>query len=160
MIGQWCRGVDAEVKTEWAMSRADWVEFIESDRKKGGKSIHSINRLAEGPPVGEVVVDGVNRADDSAMLHSEHQKWSKIWGMEEPTDPGPWNYKGVEVMVPPPADWWVVQRVAKSFPWHTSNYEGLSPRHVSALPEQGLRLLAQLFNGLFYPSDAAYELPR
>mgnify|MGYP002811236266 CR=1 FL=1 len=36
--------------------------------------------------------------------------------------------------------------VAKSFAWHTSNYEGLSPRHIAELPEEGLKVLAELFN--------------
>jgi exonuclease III len=146
LLGQLCGALEAETKSEWAISRSDWVEFIENDIKKGGKSIHSITRLAEAPPVGEVEVGGVTRSDDQAMLHSEHLKWSKIWGMDDPADPAPWNSGVVKVLVPPPAGWWVIQRVARSFPWHTSNYEGLSPRHVSELPEQGLRLLAQLFN--------------
>ena len=146
LLGHLIGELEAETKAEWAISRSDWVEFIENDLKRGGKSIHSITRLAEAPPVGEVLVDGVTRSDDQAMLLGEHQKWSKIWGLGEPPDPEPWNHGQVEVQVPPPADWWVIQRVAKSFPWHTSNYEGLSPRHVSELPEQGLKLLAQLFN--------------
>ena len=102
--------------------------------------------MAEAPPIGEVEVNGVIRSDDQAMLHSEHAKWSKIWGMDEPADATPWNDAGANVEVPGPADWRTVQKVAKSFPWHTSNYEGLSPRHVSELPKHGLRLLAQLFN--------------
>ena len=42
--------LDAIIKDEWSISRSDWVEFIENDLKKGGKSIHSITRLAEPPP--------------------------------------------------------------------------------------------------------------
>ena len=125
--------LDAEVKTEWGMSRLDWVSFIEEDLKKGGKGVHSITRLAEAPPIGEVEVNGMTRSDDQAMLQSEHAKWSKIWGMDEPADATPWNEAGATVQVPGLADWRTVQKVAKSFPWHTSNYEGLSPRHVSEL---------------------------
>ena len=72
--------LDAIIKDEWSISRSDWVEFIEGDLKKGGKSIHSITRLAAPPPVGEVEVGGVTRSDDPAMLQAEHDKWSKIWG--------------------------------------------------------------------------------
>ena len=138
--------LEAEVKVEWGLSRADWVEFVENDLKKGGKSIHSTTRLAEVPPIGEVVIDGVLRSDDQALLKAEHEKWAKIWGMDEEVDPDPWNQEIGDLLVPKPADWKVIQKVAKSFPWHTSNYEGLSPRHVSELPEHGLKLLAQLFN--------------
>jgi exonuclease III len=138
--------LDKEVKTEWGLSRSDWVEFVENDLKKGGKSIHSITRLAEAPPIGEVVIDGIRRSDDQAMLQSEHLKWSKIWGMEEPADPDPWNQVEVDVEVPKPVDAKLVQGTARSFAWHTSNYEGLSPRHVAELPEVGLTVLAQLFN--------------
>ncbi len=53
-----CKALEAEVKTEWGISRQDWVSFIEGDLRKGGKSIHSITRLAEPPPVGEVEVGG------------------------------------------------------------------------------------------------------
>ncbi len=73
-------------------------------QKKGGKTIHSITRLAEAPPVGEVTVDGVLRSDDQAMLHEEHDKWSKIWGMHEEVDPDPWNLQTEELWVPKPAD--------------------------------------------------------
>ncbi len=70
--------LDVEVKAEWRITKIDWVEFFESDLKKGGESIHSITRLAKAPPVGEVVLDGVKRSDDHAMLQSERIKWSKI----------------------------------------------------------------------------------
>ena len=146
MLEQVSKALEAEVKTEWGISKQDWVSFIESDLKKGGKSIHSITRLAEPPPVGEVEVGGVKRSDDPAMLQAEHEKWSNIWGMEEAADPEPWNQEGVKVTVPGPVGWWAIQKVARSFPWFTSNYEGLSPRHISELPERGLRHLAQLFN--------------
>ena len=96
--------------------------------------------------MGEVEVGGVKRSDDPAMLQAEHEKWSNIWGMEEAADPEPWNQEGVKVTVPGPVGWWAIQKVARSFPWFTSNYEGLSPRHISELPERGLRHLAQLFN--------------
>ena len=112
LLGHLCGALEVETKSEWAISRSDWVEFIENDLKKGGKSIHSITRLAEAPPVGEVVVDGVTRSDDQAMLVSEHLKWSTIWGLGEPEDPETWNHDDVEVWVPPPADWWVIQRLS------------------------------------------------
>jgi hypothetical protein len=68
--------LEAEVRTEWGLSRADWVEFVENDLRKGGKTIHSITRLAEVPPIGEVVIDGVRRSDDQALLRAEHEKWA------------------------------------------------------------------------------------
>ena len=64
------------------------------------------------------------------MLQAEHEKWSKIWGMGETPDPKPWNQEEVKVTVPAPVGWRAIQKVAKSFPWFTSNYEGLSPRHI------------------------------
>ncbi len=118
---------------------------MKATSRKGAKSIHSITRLAEVPPVGEVVVNGVLRSDDQAMLHEEHKKWSKIWGMDEPADPDPWNAVEGD-WVPKPVNWRTIQGTARSFPWHTSKYEGLSPRHISEMPEQGLKLLALLFN--------------
>ncbi len=66
--------LETEIKSEWGLSRKDWVEFVEDDPKKGGKTIHSVTRLAEVPPVGEVTVEGVLRSDDQAMLHEEHNK--------------------------------------------------------------------------------------
>ena len=81
------------------------MEFIENDLKKGGKSVHSITRLSEAPPVGEVTLDGVARSDDHALLQSEHQKWSKLWGMDAPVDPAPWHGAGVSVQFPTAAEW-------------------------------------------------------
>ncbi len=101
---------------------------MENDLKKGGKSIRSIAKLAEPPPVGEVEIGGVRRSDDQAMLQSEHTKWSKIWGMEEEVDPDPWNKEGPGTTVPGPADWRAIKAVARSFPWVTFNYEGMSPQ--------------------------------
>ncbi len=66
--------------------------------------------------------------------------------MDEAVDPDPWNHEIGDLSVPKPVEWQVIKKVARSFPWHTSNYEGLSPRHVSELPDHGLRLLSQLFN--------------
>ncbi len=69
-----------------------------------------------------------------------------MWGMDEVADATPWNHEQVKVTVPRPISWVAIRQVARSFPWHTSNYEGMSPRHVAELPEQGLRLLVMLFN--------------
>jgi hypothetical protein len=46
----------------------EWNTFVEADLHKGGKCLHTITKLCEVPPVGEVLIDGVVRSDEEAML--------------------------------------------------------------------------------------------
>ncbi len=104
-----------------------------------------MTRLTERRPGGEGRVGCDKRSDDQALLQAEHSKWTKIWGMDDPVDPDPWHSDEPGITVPGPADWKAIKAVARSFSWMTSNYEGMSSRHISELPEAGLRQLAQLF---------------
>ncbi len=70
--------LEVEIKEEWAVSRTDWVAFVEADINKDGEVMHTITSLAEATPVGEVLIDVVKRTDDEAMLATEHETWAGI----------------------------------------------------------------------------------